>query len=94
MSFLMTEHYQMADIEELSDILAAEGLMSHTAVGELTDMERDVERDVAQESDGLLIGASMDSQSTKKNLNGDITALMLKARKNNAAAKPKKPKRK
>jgi hypothetical protein len=90
-SFLVTERYPETDIEELSDILVAEGLMSHTAVGELTDMEREMDRETTSDSDGLLVGAASDSQPEKKNLNGDVTALLLKARrKQAAAAKPKK----
>ena len=88
-SFLVTERYPESDIEELSDILVAEGLMSHTAVGELNDMEKDMEREVAPTTDEFLVGASS-NQPEKKNLNGDVTALLLKARKKNAAAKPKK----
>jgi hypothetical protein len=94
-AYLVKQGYPDPDIEELSEILVAEGLMTHTAIGELTDMERDVERDMAQESDGLLVGASVDSQPAKKNLNGDITELMMKARKRNAKlAQPKKRKNK
>ena len=70
--------------------------MSHTAVGELTDMERQIEREMSDDGHSLLVGtpeSSISAATTKKNLNGDVTSLLLNARKK-AAVKQKKIRKK
>jgi hypothetical protein len=86
--FLLKERYPHADIEELRDILEAEGYLQ--APGhELQQMESEL--DAGNNSD-FLVGTTI--KPTPSQLNGDVTARLAAARKKAAALPVKKPAKK
>jgi hypothetical protein len=71
--FLIKQKYPQDDIEDLREILKAENYLAPTDIDRLQQYEKDLEAP----SDDFLVGAA---GTPTKELNGDVTARLLKAR--------------